>query len=484
MIPLSGCSPVQRRARVRGLQAHAPLWRPVDDAGGAPAYPVEVSGPVTSPSDYRRRRQRVGQQIGDGVLLLYGGNLRTRSNDTEYRFRPDSDFHYLTGLAEPGGVLVLRPGRDPETILFVRPRDAEAEVWSGRRVGPEGAIDRFGADAAHPLEELPAKLPELIDGAPVLHAPVGRYRGFDQRVLTAIDKLRRRNRWGETPPEGIMDARIVLGEDRMVKDDAAVRSLRHAVDLSAQAHVEAMGRVRPGMHEYEIEALIEYHFRRNGSGGSGYGSIVGGGDNATILHYVENTAPLVDGEILLVDAGCEWELFSGDITRSYPVNGKFTPAQRAVYDIVLEANETGVSDVTVDNDIDSIHHKCIRILCEGLRELGLVEGTVDEIFDEEKYERFYMHRTSHWLGADVHDAGKYTLERRPRPLRPGFVLTVEPGLYFSAADESIPPEFRGIGIRIEDDVLVTADGPDVLSHAVPKRPQDVESLVGSLNPTR
>lgn len=438
-----------------------------------------MSAPKTSVEDYRNRRKRIGEQLGDGVLVLHGGGLRMRSNDTEFRFRPDSDFHYLTGLSEPGGVLVFRPGRDPETVLFVRPRDPKAEVWAGRRVGPEGAEELYGADEAYEIGKLAEELPKLIDGASAVYTPVGRNRGFDNRILDAIEKLRRRNRWGDTPPEAINDARIVLGEDRMLKDAAALASLRHAVDLTAAAHVEAMKAVRPGMHEYEIEAILEFHFRRNGSSGPGYGSIVGGGDNATILHYVENSDRLDDGQVLLVDAGCEWELFSGDITRSYPVGGRFTPAQRALYDIVLEANEVGVADTVVGNDIDSIHEKCIRILCEGLRELKLLDGSVDEMIEEKTFERFYMHRTSHWLGADVHDAGKYTLERKPRPLQPGFVLTVEPGLYVAASDEEVPPEFRGIGIRIEDDVLVTESGPEVLSHAAPKRPDEIEALVGS-----
>lgn len=438
-----------------------------------------MPGPATTPEQYTARRERVSARLGEGVLVLYGGDLRTRSNDTEFKFRPDSDFHYLTGLAEPGAVLVLRPGRNPQTVLFVRPRDAEAEVWSGRRVGPEGAKERYGADTAFPLEDLAKHLPGLLDGAPVVYAPVGRHAKLDRKVIAAIEKLRRRNRWGETPPEGIMDAAHVLGEDRMIKDPAALASLRHAVDLSARAHVEAMRAVRPGMHEYEIEARIEYCFRRHGSSGPGYGSIVGGGDNATILHYVENSDPLHDGQVLLVDAGAEWELFSGDITRSYPIGGRFTPAQRALYEVVLKANEIGIQETTVGNDIDAIHASCIRILCEGLVDLGLLEGTVDQAIEEEAFKRFYMHRTSHWLGADVHDAGRYTLERTPRPLRPGFVLTVEPGLYVAATEGGVPEEFRGIGIRIEDDVLVTERGPEVLSHGAPKHIDELEDIVGS-----
>jgi Xaa-Pro aminopeptidase len=437
-----------------------------------------VEPPRTTQDEYRSRRDRVGQRVGDSALVLYGGELRTRSEDTEFRFRPDSDFYYLTGLREPGAVLVLRPGREPELVLFVRPRDAEAEVWSGRRIGPEGAKALYGADEAHPLTELRQRLPALLDGVPAVHVPLGRWRRLDGAVVNAMDRLRRRNRWGDAPPAGVMDGRLVLGEDRMHKDEAALRSLRHAVELSARAHVAAMQAVRPGRHEYEIEALIEHEFRRQGSTGPGYATIVGGGENATVLHYVENADRLHADQLLLVDAGCEWELFSGDITRTYPIAGRFTAAQRSLYEIVLAANLAGIAEVVVGSDIERIHRRCLTVLCEGLVELGLLSGSVEQLIEEKQYERYYMHRSSHWLGADVHDAGKYTFSRKPRPLEPGFVLTVEPGLYVAASDDKAPAELRGTGIRIEDDVLVTEAGPEVLSHQAPKRPEALEEIVG------
>lgn len=428
---------------------------------------------------HAQRRARIAAAVGDGALVLYGGELRTRSNDTEFRFRPDSDFHYLTGLREPGAIMVLRGGAAPQFVLFVRPRDAEAEVWSGRRIGPEGATSRFGADVAHPLSELAEHLPKLLDGASAVHVPTGRWRVLDGHVQRAIDHLRRRNRWGETPPDVLHDARTTLGEDRMVKDAAAMASLRRAVDISAEAHIAAMSALRPGMHEYEIEALLEYEFRRRGADGPAYGSIVGGGDNATILHYVDNAGQLHEGELLLVDAGAEVDLFAADITRTTPIGARFSIAQRDLYDIVLRANLAGIAGAVVGGDIDSIHRTCLRTLCEGLAALGLIDGDIDEALEAERYKRYYMHRTSHWLGADVHDAGHYTLGRKPRPLQPGYVLTVEPGLYIPPDDETAPAELRGCGIRIEDDVLVGAAGPEVLTWRVPKTIDAIEALRGA-----
>ncbi|MBX7084760.1 MAG: aminopeptidase P N-terminal domain-containing protein [Nannocystaceae bacterium] len=433
---------------------------------------------TTPASAYAARRARIAALLDGGALVLYGGELRTRSNDTEFRFRPDSDFHYLTGLREPGAVLVLRAHAEPRFVLFVRPRDAEAEVWSGRRVGPEGARDRFGADAAYPLGELAERLPKLLDGARSVHMPLGRWRTLDQAVLRAIDGLRRRNRWGETPPELVRDARVTLGEDRMVKDEHALASLRAAIEISGHGHRAAMAALRPGVGEHQIEALLEYEFRRRGADGPAYGTIVGGGDNACILHYVDNDDVLRDGELMLVDAGAEVDLFAGDITRTSPIGGRFSAAQRDLYDIVLAANRTGIARAEVGSDIDTIHRACLRVLCEGLAGLGLLPEGVDAALEQELYKRYYPHRTSHWLGADVHDAGHYTLQRTPRPLQPGFVLTIEPGLYIPATDDRAPAGLRGVGIRIEDDVLVRDGGPEVLTASVPKDPAAIEALVG------
>jgi Xaa-Pro aminopeptidase len=432
---------------------------------------------------YAERRARVAATLRSecAALLLYGGAMRTRSNDTEFRFRPDSDFHYLTGLAEPGSVMVLRPGAGSDELkftLFVRPRDRDAEVWSGRRIGPVGAIENYGASEAYPIAELDEQLPKLLDGCEQVYLPVGRWTRLDTALRKAVNHLRRRNREGTTPPFRYGEVADLLGEDRMVKDAPALESLRQATKISADAHVAAMRRTKPGMYEYEIEALIEYEFRRHGSSGPGYGSIVGSGDNATILHYVDNRDPLRAGDVLLVDAGAEWDYFSGDITRSWPVSGRFTPEQRAVYEVVLAANQAGIAKAVVGSNIDAIHQACVEVLCEGLAQIGLLPGTATEIREQQLYRKFYMHRSSHWLGVDVHDAGRYTLASKPRPLAIGHVLTVEPGLYIAADTLDVPEGFRGIGVRLEDDVLVGVDGPEVLTIGAPKGIAEIESIVG------
>jgi Xaa-Pro aminopeptidase len=386
----------------------------------------------------------------------------------------------LTGLSEPGATMVLtggEPGSDGELTLFVRERDREAEVWSGRRIGPEGATANFGAERAFTIEQLAPKLRKLLDGTRCVYLPVRGSPRLQRQVTAALAHLHSRNRYGRTPPTLLGDARPLVGEDRIQKDAAALESLRRAVDLSAEAHVAAMRFTRPGMHEYEIEALVEYTFRKNGSTGPGYGSIVAGGDNATILHYVDNCDPREAGQLLLIDAGAEWDFHGGYITRTFPVAGTFSPAHRALYEVVLEANVAGIEQSVVGNDIDSIHEHCLRILCEGMRDLELLDASVDEIIEQELFKKFFPHRTSHWLGVDVHDAGWYTLEGKPRPLEEGFVFTVEPGLYLPADDESVPAELRGVGIRIEDDVLITASGPEILSHAAPKTVADIEALM-------
>jgi Xaa-Pro aminopeptidase len=439
--------------------------------------------PVEASSAYAERRARVAATLRSecAALLLYGGALRTRSNDTEFRFRPDSDFHYLTGLEEPGSIMVLRPGAGADELkftLFVRPRDRDAEVWSGRRIGPVGAIENYGATEAYPLGELDEQLPKLLDGCEQVYLPVGRWTRLDAVLRKAVNHLRRRNREGTTPPFRYGEVADLLGEDRMVKDGPALESLRQATQISAAAHVAAMRRTKPGMFEYEIEALIEYEFRRRGSSGPGYGSIVGSGDNATILHYVDNREQLRAGDVLLVDAGAEWDYFSGDITRSWPVSGRFTPEQRAVYEVVLAANQAGIAKAVVGSNIDAIHQACVEVLCEGLAQIGLLPGTAAEIREQQLYRKFYMHRSSHWLGVDVHDAGRYTLGSKPRPLAIGHVLTVEPGLYIAADTLDVPEAFRGIGVRLEDDVLVNVDGPEVLTIGAPKGIGEIESIVG------
>lgn len=443
-----------------------------------------AAGPHPDLETYAERRTRIARRLHaeNAALVLYGGELRTRSHDTEFRFRPDSDFHYLTGLEEPGAFAVLVPseqGDHAELTLFVRPRDPDAEVWSGRRIGPEGACDHFGAKDAFAVDGLDEGLRRLLDGRSCVYLPLGRWAILESSLGRALTWLRRHNRDGRNPPARYGEVADLLGEDRLLKDPSALASLRKAIEISAAGHVAAMRTTKPGLWEYEVEALIEYEFRRRGSTGPGYGTIVGAGDNATILHYVDNCDRLVAGEVLLIDAGAEWDYFSGDITRSWPVSGKFTPEQRDLYEVVLEANLAGIELAQVGGDLLAIHEACVRTLSAGMVELGLLEGPVERVIESKDYQRFYLHRTSHWLGVDVHDAGRYTLDGKPRMLTPGHVFTVEPGLYVPRSCEDVAEGFRGLGIRIEDDVLITETGNEVLSAAVPKRVVELEAIIGS-----
>jgi len=433
--------------------------------------------PAPDPAVYAARRGRIGGRIGDAALVLAAGGLQTRSNDTEHRFRVDTNFHYLCGLHEPGALLVYRPGRDPAFTLFVPPQDERDAIYNGRRPSPEAVRAAVGADAVHSSAALASELPRLLDGVETVYLPFAGAPAAEAAVRAAIEVLRAADRAGDVAPECLRDARALLGEERLVKDAAALACLREAVAISGEGHRAAMRATRPGVYEFEIEAVLQRAFMGRGSA-PGYTSIVGGGANATVLHYIANRDRLAAGQLLLVDAGAEWELFTGDITRVWPVSGRFSAAQRAVYEVVLAANEAGIAAATVGSSLDAIHHVALRRLCEGLRELGLLRASLDEILAKELYKKYDPHRTSHWLGADVHDLGRYMVNRVARPLEAGYVLTVEPGLYIPADDEAAPPELRGLGIRVEDDVLVTAAGPEVLSAAVPKRVAEVEALVG------
>ena len=439
-----------------------------------------VSSPSAPPdlAACRARRARIAERLGDAALILFAGEQPTRSHDTRYRFRPDSDFYYLTGLAEPGCVLVLRPGREPTTALFVPAHDERDALYHGARTSPDEARAVFGADVGLTLPQLEVELPRLLDGVDEVYLPFGTWPAIERPVFAAIERLRGGDRRGEVAPTCLRDARALLGEDRMVKDAAALAALRAAIEITVAGHVAAMRATRPGLREFEIEALIEAEFRRRGASGPGYETIVGTGANATVLHYTAARGTLQAGELLLVDAGAEWELFTGDITRTFPVSGTFTPAQREAYEIVLAANEAGIAATTIEHSLDEVHLASLRVLCEGLRSLGIVCASADEAIEKELYKPYYPHKTSHWLGADVHDAGRYTLARKMRPLRPGYVLTVEPGLYFRAGDPAVPAELRGAGIRVEDDVLVTTGGPEVLTAAAPKRVGEIEAIVG------
>jgi Xaa-Pro aminopeptidase len=413
----------------------------------------------------------------DSVAVIPAAREVTRSNDTEYRFRQDSDFYYLTGFNEPDAVAVVAPSREERLTLFVRPRDREKETWTGRRAGVEGARERYGADAAFPVEELAEKLTELLDGAHTLYYRLGGNAEFDQTVIGQLARMRAMGWRKVRPPQTITDPGVLLHEMRLVKTVEEVALMQRAADIASEAHREAMRAARPGAKEYEIEALIEYVFRRSGAAGPAYNSIVGSGVNATILHYVNNDAELKDGDLLLIDAGAEYEGFASDITRTFPVNGRFDAAQRELYNLVLECQEECIRMVGPGADMEEMHERSVEILTEGMVGLGLLKGETGKLIEEGEYKKFYMHRLGHYLGMDVHDVGAYHREGRARPLGAGMVLTVEPGIYVPEDAEDIPDKYRGLGVRVEDDVLVTPEGFRVLTDKAPKQVEEIESLM-------
>ena len=436
---------------------------------------------------YREHRQRFLAALRqDGAAaVIPTATSKLRNNDSEYRFRPSSDFWYLTGFGEPESVLVLLPrGQcergalpkgEPESVLFLRERNAAEEVWTGRRLGVERAPAALGVDRAYPIEELETRLPQLLRGYARLSTRTGEDPDQDRRFLRALARLRKRAGHKAQWPVEIVDPGALLHELRLFKTPAELERMRRAAAISASAHVAAMAAAGPGVNEREIEALIEYTFRRQGANGPAYNSIIAGGANACILHYVENDMPLVDGELLLVDAGAEFECYASDVTRTFPVNGTFTPEQRAIYDVVLGAQKATLAIVAPGVSTNALHELALTRLVEGLVDLGLLRGSVEQNIADESYRRFYMHGVSHWLGLDVHDCGAYQVGGEARLLEPGMVTTVEPGIYVAPDDETVERRWRGIGVRIEDDVLVTAEGHENLTAAIPKEADEVEA---------
>jgi Xaa-Pro aminopeptidase len=429
------------------------------------------------PSVFAARRDALMQAIGpNAVAVIRSLPERLRNGDAFHPFRQLSDLLYLTGLGEPDTTLVLRPGAEKErVVMFVRPRDPEMETWDGRRAGLEGAKATYGADAAYPAAELQTKLAELIANCEELHYSLGVDDEMDLVITHTIAKLRKSEKRGKRPPRAVVDPRVALHELRLRKRPEELTAMRKAAAISTDAHLAAMKAGRPGSFEHEIEALVNYTFRKGGATGPGYTSIVGAGENATILHYIENNCAIADGDLVLVDAGAEYNGYTADITRTWPANGKFSEVQRRVYQIVLDCQVEAVEMVKPGVTLDQIHDLCVRRLTEGMIALGLLTGTADERIKDQAYRKFYMHGTSHWLGMDVHDVGAYTQNGKARPLEPGMVLTVEPGLYVASDAADVPPALRGIGVRIEDDILVTAQGYENLTKACPKTIADIEA---------
>jgi Xaa-Pro aminopeptidase len=425
---------------------------------------------------FAERRRRFLDSMGPGaVALLQGARLVTRSADTEFPFRQDSDFHYLTGFDHPHALAVLRTDGGPPYTLFVEPRDRTAETWTGYRPGVEGAVADYGADEAHPIDALDGKLPGLLERAKRLFHVLGRDPRLDARIVETFETMRLRSRQGFVPAAEIVDPRRVLHEMRMRKEPGELEIMRRAAAISAEAHRDAARLAEEGRSEYELEAALLHAFRRRGAAGPAYSSIVGGGRNATVLHYIRNDQKLAAGELVLIDAGCELEGYASDVTRTYPVGGAYQGAARAVYEVVLEANLAALALSKPGATLPQLHQAATRRLVEGMVELGLLAGSPDELIKSDAHRRFYMHNTSHWLGLDVHDVGAYALDGKPRVLEPGMVFTIEPGLYVAADDAQAPVEFRGIGVRIEDDIAISAGGCENLTAGIPKHPADVEA---------
>jgi Xaa-Pro aminopeptidase len=415
----------------------------------------------------------------DSIAVLPAALPKTRNNDVHYGYRQDSDFHYLTGFDEPEAVAVLVPGRaGGEFLLFVRERDPERETWDGHRAGPDGATRDFDADDAFPIGDLDDILPGLMENRARVFYTMGMQPEFDQRVLGWVNGLRAQARHGRHPPHEIVALEHFLHDMRLYKSRAELALMQEAADIAARAHVRAMRFCQPGRHEYELMAELLHEFHRAQADIS-YQPIVGGGANGCILHYVENRARLQDGDLVLIDAGCEYQKYASDITRTFPVNGEYSPEQRALYEVVLEANLAAIAKVKPGNHWNEPHDAAVQVLTAGLVRLGLLKGRVPALIKSQAYRQFYMHRTGHWLGMDVHDVGDYKVGEVWRELEPGMVLTIEPGLYIAPGSRGVPKAFQGIGIRIEDDVVVTRDGREVLTDGVPKDPDQIEALMAA-----
>jgi Xaa-Pro aminopeptidase len=430
-------------------------------------------------SPFQQRRLSLLDRMlaaGGGVAVVPTAPERIRNRDTSFPYRADSYFHYLTGFPEPEAVLVMIAGDQPQSLLFCRDKDIDKEIWDGFRYGPAGACEAFGFDAAHSIKEFDAKLAELLADQPALWFSLGHDSAWDARITAALNAVRAQTRSGKRAPAVLHDVRATLDEMRLVKDGHEIALMQQAARIAGAAHRRAMQFTAPGKFEHEIEAEFLHEFRRQGSQYPAYTPIVAGGANACVLHYIDNNRELKDGDLLLIDAGCEVDGYASDITRTFPVNGRFSGPQADVYDLVLDAQTAAIAAIKPGAHFLDPHNAALRILAQGMVDMKLLEGSVDTVIETETYKRFYMHRTSHWLGLDVHDAGEYRSGEAWRALLPGMALTIEPGCYIRPGDD-VPKDFWNIGVRIEDDVLVTATGCDILTIDTPKKIAAIETLM-------
>jgi Xaa-Pro aminopeptidase len=425
---------------------------------------------------FRARRAALLERMGAGIAVIPTAPERLRNRDSDYPYRFDSYFYYLTGFEEPEAALVLIAGAEPKSILFCREKHPERELWEGFRYGPAAAREAFGFDEAHAFAALDETVPKLLANQPALYYAPGLDAAWDARCMRWLNEVRAQARTGVAAPAEIRDVRVPLDEMRLVKDAHEIATMRRAASISSGAHVRAMRATRPGAMEYEIEAELLYEFRRHGAQFPAYWPIVAGGANACVLHYRDNSKRLADGDLLLIDAGCELDGYASDITRTFPVNGTFSGPQRAIYELVLAAQAAAIAEVRPGNGWNAPHDAAVKVLAQGFIDLGLCTGTLDEVLEKELYRQYYMHRTGHWLGLDVHDAGDYKALGAWKPLVPGMTLTVEPGCYVRPAD-GVPERFWNVGVRIEDDALVTASGCEIVTAEAPKRADDIEALM-------
>ncbi|WP_313210500.1 Xaa-Pro aminopeptidase [Stutzerimonas nitrititolerans] len=430
-------------------------------------------------SEYARRRQTLMARMEpNSIAILPAAPMYIRNRDVEHVYRQDSDFQYLSGFPEPEAVIALIPGREHgEYVLFCRERDPERELWDGLRAGQDGAIAHYGADDAFPIGDIDDILPGLIEGRERVYYAIGTNETFDHQLMEWIKMIRSKARQGAQPPSEFVALDHLLHDMRLYKSANEVKVMRHAAEISARAHVNAMRASRAGLREYHLEAELDYEFRKGGAKMPAYGSIVAAGKNACILHYRENDAALEDGDLVLIDAGCEIDCYASDITRTFPVNGKFSPEQKAIYELVLAANEEAFKHIAPGKHWNEAHEATVRVITAGLVELGLLEGDVEALIAAEAHKAFYMHRAGHWLGLDVHDVGDYKIGGEWRVLEPGMAMTVEPGIYIAADNQDVAGKWRGIGVRIEDDVVVTKTGCEILTSGVPKAVAEIEALM-------
>jgi Xaa-Pro aminopeptidase len=432
-----------------------------------------------SSKEYLQRRQALMEMMApNSIAILPASAIKIRNRDAEFAFRQDSDFQYLTGFNEPEAVAVLIPGREHgEFILFCRERKREEEIWTGYRSGPEGAIEKYGAHDAFPISDIDEILPGMIEGRDRVYYSMGCDPQFDKHVMEWVNSIKAKARSGAHPPGEFAALDHLLHDMRLYKSPAELNLMRRSAEIAAQAHVRAMKVCKPGMMEYQLEAEFLHEFMLNGARSPAYTTIVGGGANGCILHYVDNDQSLKDGDLVLIDAGCELDFYASDITRTFPVSGTFSEPQRQLYQLVLDAQYAAIAEVKPGNHWNDPHVAAVKVLTEGLLSLGLLDGELETLIEEEAYKAFYMHRTGHWLGMDVHDVGEYKVGDEWRVLEPGMVMTVEPGLYIAPDCEDVDPKWRGIGIRIEDDVIVTKQGCEVMTDGVPKEVDAIEALM-------